>query len=171
MTSASGTQRNGVQYVTQRPSFVQRIVAAIVHLLLLAGLPGILATLIIFLLSRTAAPYVRYHAKMALRWQLLGNLVFFGIIGLLLLIIVAAGFGGGGQNGGMALDAGYLAGLGFLIIISVSAIISLLLFGIPALIGAIVALFGGTFRYPLVTRRPRPAPATPAPATPTSGRE
>jgi uncharacterized Tic20 family protein len=169
MTSATDNSQPAVTYTVGRPSFGARILAAVAHLLILGSLPGIIITAIIARVSRKASPYVQFHAKQALRWQLLFNLIFVGMLAFFLLVIVGAGFGGQGQNAGLAMDAAFLAGLVLLLLLSLPAAV----FGIPAIIGAIIALFGGNFRYPLVTRRPRPSQppgVTSARGMPTSGR-
>ncbi len=140
------------QYVMRSPSMGERMIASIAHLLILVSLPGIVITGIIFLLARDASPYVRHHARSAMRWQLLENVLIIGLVGAFLAVIVGAGFWGRARGPGDALDAAFLAGIGIILVFAIPTVI----FAIPAVLGAFRALLGGNYRYPLTAGRPNP---------------
>jgi uncharacterized Tic20 family protein len=145
MGSPRDTAQADAQYIMRPPSLGERLIAAIAHLLILASLPGIVVTAIIWMISRGSSPYVRHHARAAMRWQFLENVIIFGLIALMLAVILGAGFMGKGANSGNALDAAFAAGIGIILVFAIPTII----FAIPAIFAAIGALFGGNFRYPV----------------------
>jgi uncharacterized Tic20 family protein len=126
-------------YAEERPGAGERMVAAAAHLLMLATLPGILITATIWILSRKGSPFVRQHARQALRWQILAHLIIFGLIGCTILGIVGGAFGG-------SINAAYAAGIVLILVATIPYVV----FDIPAVIGALKALFGGSARYPVV---------------------
>lgn len=157
MSSSSKTAQPEQQYVMRSPSPGERLLAATAHLLILANLPGIFVTAIIFVLSRRGSPYVRHHARSAIRWQFAENFLTIGLLVLFTAIILASGVFGKGQNSGMALDTAYGAGLGIVFVIVFIIAVETIIFGIPAIIGALRALLSGPFRYPVVPANPAPA--------------
>jgi uncharacterized Tic20 family protein len=150
MSSPNDNRKANPQFVMRSPSMGERTVASIAHLLILVSLPGIIITGVIFLLARDSSPYVRHHARSAMRWQLLENVLILGLVGTFLAVIVGAGFWGGARHPGDALDAAFLAGIGIILVFAIPTVI----FAIPAVLGAIRALLGGNYRYPLAAGKP-----------------
>lgn len=146
------------QYVMRSPSLGERLIAALTHLLILANLPGIFVTGFILVLSRRGSPYVRYHARSAMRWQFIENGLTLGTLGVCVLVIIGSGVMGKGQNAGKALDAAFAAGLGIVAVVVILLAAETVLFGIPAILGAVHALASQSFRYPVTPPKPRPAP-------------
>lgn len=141
--------QQGPQYVERRPSLGERLVSAIAHLLILLNLPGIFVTAIILLLSRRGSPYVRYHARKAIRMQFFENGLTIGLLAVFAAIIVGSGLLSKGGSSGMALDTAYAAGLGIIGVVVVLVSVETVIFGIPAIFGALRALMTSRFRYPL----------------------
>ena len=150
MSSPNDNRQASPQFVMRSPSVGERTIATIAHLLILVSLPGIVITGIIFLLARDASPYVRHHARLAMRWQLFENILILGLVGTFLAVIVGAGFWGGAHNPGDALDAAFLAGIGIILVFAIPTII----FAVPAVLGAVRAMIGGNYRYPLTAGKP-----------------
>ncbi|HEX6820380.1 MAG TPA: DUF4870 domain-containing protein [Ktedonobacterales bacterium] len=153
MTNASGTIQQGPQYVLRSPSVGERAIAATAHLLVLLNLPGIVVTAIILLLSRRGSPYVRHHARRAIRLQLFENALTIGLLAIFAAIIVGSGFLERGKGSGMALDTAFGAGLGILFVVVVLFSVETIIFGIPAIFGALRALATSQFRYPIAAAR------------------
>jgi uncharacterized Tic20 family protein len=144
MTSPPDTTRPTPEYITLRPSLGERLLATVAHLLTLFSIPGILATVIIWVVARKGTPYLRYHARQALRWQLVTHLLVAALIGVCLFVILGAGITNrGGQSADMSLNESYAATLIIILLIAVSGTI----FALAAVIGAIPALVSRRYRY------------------------
>lgn len=153
MASAHEIPQAGPRYVVRQPSLGERLIAAFAHLLILANLPGFVITGLIVILSRGGSPYIKHHAKSALRWQLFETLLTAGLVAALLAVIVGAGFMGQTRDPGQMLDAAFGAGIGIILVFAIPTVI----FAIPAVLGALRALLGGNFRYPVVPPRATPS--------------
>lgn len=144
MTSAHESARLEPHYVLRPPSLGERLIATLTHLLTLASLPGFAITGIVWLLSRTGSPYIKHHAKAALRWQFFETLFTLLLLGGLIAIIVGSGMLGS-KHEGDALDVAFLAGGGIFLVLAIPVVV----FAIPAVVGAVHALLAGNFRYPV----------------------
>lgn len=138
------------------PRLDERVVAAIAHLLVLFLLPGSLVAWMIWMLNRRRSPFIAYHARQAVLWQSLSNVVFT----ILLIIAFAAIF----TSFGTALnDANTPDDISIPVLISsffgifALIVVSELSFWIAAFVGAFAALLGKRHRYPIVNRRPKAA--------------
>ncbi len=156
MMSAYDSAPNGPHYVLRSPSLGERLIATLTHLLILASLPGFIVTGIIVILSRAGSPYVKHHARSALRWQLFETLFTLLLLGGLIAVIIGSGLFGA-KHEGDALDVAFLATGGILLVFAIPAVV----FAIPAVVGAARALLAGKFRYPVT-----PGAATPSPTMP-----
>jgi uncharacterized Tic20 family protein len=118
---------------------------------MLASLPGLALALIIWLTQRRRSAYVATQAKDAVLWQLLSNAIFILLLGVL-LVIATVSLGGAvsntHQSGGAVTEL-----VGSLLGIYVVLVVAALFFGLSAILGALFALLGLTFHYPLVGRR------------------
>jgi len=138
---------------TDRPRLPlsERIVAASAHLAILLSVPGLVYAAILWLMLRRRAPFISAHALQGLLWQILTNISL--LVALVVLFVVAlTSFGGtidATTNPGkdIALLFGSLLGLFVALIAGMTISIG------AALIGAVAALVGRTFRYPFVNRR------------------
>jgi uncharacterized Tic20 family protein len=161
MASTADTTQPTPQYVTLRPSLGERLLATTAHLLTLFSIPGIIATGIIWVVARKGTPYLRHHARQALRWQFITHLLVIALIGLCIFVILGAGFtNSGGQSADRSLNESYAATLVIILLIAVSGTI----FALAAVIGAIPALLSRRYRYVPTNRRSRRA----SPSTGTS---
>jgi uncharacterized Tic20 family protein len=147
MSSPSDNSQNGAQYIMRSPSLGERLIAVTTHLLILVSLPGIVITAIIWMLARGSSPYVRHHARSAMRWQLFENFIILGSVAVFLIVIVGAGFWGRNHSEANALNTAFAAGIGIILVFAIPAAI----FAIPAVVGAFRALLPGSFRYPLTS--------------------
>jgi uncharacterized Tic20 family protein len=147
--NASESVQQRQQYVERSPTAGERLLAAISHLLILLNLPGIFVTAIILLLSRRGSPYVRHHARKAIHLQFFENALTIGLLAIFAAIIIGSGFMSKGKSSGAALDAAFGAGLGIVLVFVVLIGVETVIFGIPAIIGALRALSTSQFRYPV----------------------
>lgn len=124
------------------PSLAVRVLAATAHLLMLASVPGIVLTVILWLACRRV-PFVSQHARRALITELLAHLVL-GILlaGALLAALTSTGrtiaYAGGAPDHSLLT---LLAALGALTLLPLAALLCFL--GV-ALGGALSALRGRT---------------------------
>jgi uncharacterized Tic20 family protein len=138
---------------TDRPrlSLFQRIVAASAHLAILLSIPGLVYAAILWLTLRRRAPFISAHARQGLLWQSLTNISL--LVALAVLFVVAlASFGGtintaGNAGKDITLLFGSLLGLFVALIVGMTVAIG------AALVGAVAALAGRLFQYPIVNRR------------------
>lgn len=139
------------------PRLDERIVAAIAHLLVLFLLPGSLVAWVIWMLNRRRSPFIAYHARQAVLWQTLSNVIFT----ILLIIAFAAIFTslGTAVNDANARNTHDDTSIPVLISsflgIFALIVISELYFWITAFVGAFAALLGKRHRYPIVNRKPK----------------
>jgi uncharacterized Tic20 family protein len=133
-------------------TLLDRLVAASAHLAILLSVPGLIYAAILWLAFRRRSPFISQHARQGLLWQSLTNVML--ILALLVLFGVAVfSFGStintSGTNAGNSLIGlfGSLLGLFVVLIIGLTVAIG------AALIGAVSALVGRLFRYPIVNRR------------------
>lgn len=149
------------------PRLDERIVAAFAHLLVLFLLPGSLVAWMIWLINRRRSPFIAYHARQAVLWQSLSNVVFT----VLLIIAFAAMFTSVGTLFTDASTANTQDETSIPVLISsflgifALIIVSELYFWITAFVGAFAALFGKRHRYPLVNRKPKAPKASKSPAS------
>jgi uncharacterized Tic20 family protein len=143
-----------------RLTLFDRLVAASAHLAILLSVPGLIYAGVLWLTMRRRAPFISQHARQGLLWQSLTNVML--ILSLLVLFLVALfSFGTtintSGANAGASLIGlfGSLLGLFVVLIVGLTVAVG------AAVIGAISALAGRLFRYPIVNRRrpSRPQPA------------
>jgi uncharacterized Tic20 family protein len=144
MMSAHDSAQNGPHYVLRSPSLGERLIAALTHLLMLASLPGFIITGLVVILSRSGSPYIKHHARAALRWQLFETLLTLVLLGGLIAVIVGSGLLGS-KHEGDALNVAFLATGGIFLVFAIPAAV----FAIPAVVGAARALLSGHFRYPV----------------------
>jgi uncharacterized Tic20 family protein len=131
------------------------VVAAAAHVLMLASLPGLAVALLIWLTQRRRSAYVAAQAKDAVLWQVLSNAVFLVLLAALLVIAVVS-------LGGAVSDTRQAGGavthlVGSLLGIYIVLVLAALFFVVSALVGAICALLGLSFHYPIVGRRKKQA--------------
>lgn len=148
-TQDGPSQWSEVPYL-RRPTWSERIVAAVAHLLTLLSIPGILLASVIWFTQRRRSRYIAMQARQAVLWQTLGHIIVFVAI---VLLLVTAVFALGDSNasglvgqiaGGSAV--GSVIGL-FLIPVGVTVF-----FFVSSLIGTIAALLGKRYTYPWVGR-------------------
>jgi uncharacterized Tic20 family protein len=134
----------------QRPSALERILAAIAHLLTIFSVPGMLLSTAIWLTNRHRSRYVAMQARQAVLWQTTGHIVVFLSVGLLLLtaILSVGGSDARGLSGEIAGGSmvGSVIGL-FLIPIGATVF-----FFTSSIVGAFASLLGKRYTYPLVGR-------------------
>jgi uncharacterized Tic20 family protein len=133
------------------PRLWERVLAAVTHLLMLASVPGLVVATGIWLSQRRRSAYVATQARDAVLWQVLSNVVFVVLLAVLLVVAVVS-------LGGAVSDTRQTSGaishlVGSLLGIYVLLVLAAVFFGLSAVMGALFALFGRTFHYPLVSRR------------------
>jgi uncharacterized Tic20 family protein len=138
----------------KRLTLLERLIAASAHLAILFSIPGLIYAVILWLIARRESPFVSQHARQGVLWQILTNIML--LVALLVLFIIAiVSFGGtvNGSSGNAGRDLAALFGsfLGLFVVLIIGVTISI---G-AALIGAISALMGRLFRYPIINRRRR----------------
>jgi uncharacterized Tic20 family protein len=140
--------------VERPPRIDERVAAAIAHLLVLFLLPGSFVAWMIWMLNRRRSPFIAYHARQAVLWQTLSNVVFT----ILLIIAFATIF----TSLGTAInDANTHDDTSIPVLISsffgvfALIVVSELYFWITAFVGAFAALLGKRHRYPIVNRKPK----------------
>jgi uncharacterized Tic20 family protein len=141
-----------LNYYNKRLTLFERLIAASAHLAILFSIPGLIYAAILWLITRRESPFVSQHARQGVLWQLLTNILL--VVALLVLFIIAlVSFGGtvGDTSGNAGKDLAALFGsfLGLFVVLIVGLTISV---G-AALIGAISALMGRLFLYPVINRR------------------
>jgi uncharacterized Tic20 family protein len=140
--------------VERPPRIDERLVAATAHLLVLFLLPGSLVAWLIWVINRRRSPFIAYHARQAVLWQSLSNIVFT----LLLIIAFATIFT---SLGNAVNDAHSRDDISVPVLISsflgifALIVVSELYFWITAFVGAVAALLGKRHRYPIVNRKPK----------------
>ena len=141
-----------LDYDVKRLTLLDRLVAASAHLAILFSIPGMIYAAILWVAMRRQSPFVSEHARQGVLWQILTNIML--VIALLVLFIIAlVSFGGtingAGGNAGKDLVTLFGSFLGLFVVLIIGVTISL---G-AALLGAISALMGRLFRYPIINRR------------------
>ena len=136
------------------PTGAERVIAAVAHLLLLFSLPGTLVTAIIWVTQRKHSAFVSRQARQAVMWQLMANVVIIATLGILIGIAISSVGGAITAKGPSAANAVLHLG-GSLIGVYVLLILAAVYSAASAVIGALFALFGRDFHYPLVGRRTR----------------
>lgn len=134
----------------RRPSRVERILAAIAHMLTIFSLPGMLLATLIWLTQRHRSRYVAMQARQAVLWQTVGHIIVFLTIGLLLLTTVLAL--GGSETTGLT---GQIAGgsmIGSVILLFLVPIGATIFFFSSSIVGAIASLLGRRYTYPFIGR-------------------
>jgi uncharacterized Tic20 family protein len=129
---------------------MERILAAIAHLMTMFSLPGMLLATVIWFTHRRRSRYVAMQARQAVLWQTLGHIVIFLAIVLLLSTTILAV--GGSEASGLP---GRIAGSSM-----VGAVIGLFLIPVGAtifffsssVVGAIASLMGKKYTYPFIGR-------------------
>lgn len=129
---------------------MERILAAVAHLMTMFSLPGMLLATVIWFTHRRRSRYVAMQARQAVLWQTLGHIVIFLAIVLLLLTVILAV--GGSEASGLP---GQIAGSSM-----VGAVIGLFLIPVGAtifffsssIVGAVASLMGKKYTYPFIGR-------------------
>jgi uncharacterized Tic20 family protein len=129
---------------------MERILAAVAHLMTMFSLPGMLVATVIWFTHRRRSRYVAMQARQAVLWQTLGHIIVFLAIGLLLLTAFLAvsnseADGLSGQIAGSSM-VGSVIGL-FLIPIGAT-----IFFFSSSIVGAIASLLGKKYTYPFIGR-------------------
>lgn len=140
---------------TRRPTMGERLVAGAAHIATMLSLAGIAFTALLWLTQRRRSPYVAAQAREAVIWQITAHLVVSALIAILAIVALVALGGAASTNG----NTGALAGgalLGSLIGIYLIPLAAAAYFLVMSLVGAIAALGGRPYHYPL-TGRGRPA--------------
>jgi uncharacterized Tic20 family protein len=133
-------------------TLLDRLVAASAHLAILLSVPGLIYAAILWLTLRRRAPFISAHARQGLLWQSLTNVML--ILSLLVLFVVAVfSFGGTINTTGTNASSSLIGLFGSLLGLFVVLIVGLTVAVGAALIGAVSALVGRLFRYPIVNRR------------------
>lgn len=138
----------------RKPRPGERVLAACAHLATLVSIPGLLVALGIWLVNRKRSAFVAQQARQAVLWQILTNIL---IVVLVVLLIGSAihELGGTLSTKGSAGQADLVKLLGSLIGLYVVLLGALIVFWVSAILGALSALFGRSFHYPLVGRKRR----------------
>jgi uncharacterized Tic20 family protein len=136
----------------KRLTLLERLIAASAHLAILFSIPGLIYAAILWLVTRRESPFISQHARQGVLWQILTNIML--VVALLVLFIIAiVSFGGtvSGSSGNAGRDLAALFGsfLGLFVVLIIGVTISV---G-AALIGAVSALMGRLFSYPIINRR------------------
>lgn len=137
------------------PGISERLLAAAAHLLMFFSLPGLLVAALIWLTQRRRSAYIAHQAREAVVWQILSNVIFLMlVVALVITALLSLGgtVGTHGTTGQIAFTSlfGSLLGLYIVLIVGAAFFIG------SSVLGAISALLGKHFRYPLVGRKPRP---------------
>lgn len=139
----------------ERPARLdERVTAAIAHLLVLFLLPGSLVAWMIWMVNRRRSPFIAYHARQAVLWQTLSNIVFT----ILLIIAFAALFTSFGtlvNDGNTRDDTSIPVLISSFFGIFALIVVAELYFWLTAFVGAFAALLGRRHRYPIVNRKPK----------------
>lgn len=134
----------------QRPTWAERILAAVAHVMTIFSIPGMLVATGIWLVERRRSRYVAMQARQAVLWQTFGHIVVFLSVALLLLtaILAVGGSDAKGLQGEIAGGSmvGSVIGL-FLIPIGATVF-----FFASSLIGAFASLLGKRYTYPFIGR-------------------
>lgn len=138
---------------SSRPSAFERLLAAVAHVLLLFSLLGTLGATLIWLFFRRRSPYVARQARQAVLWQLLSNVIL-GIMALIVVVIVVVSFGSvittPAQHDATKAVFQFSAGLLCLAVLPFCAT----LYAVSSAgLGALYALLGREYHYPLINRR------------------
>jgi uncharacterized Tic20 family protein len=136
------------------PHVLERLLAAIAHLLMLLSVPGLMVATLIWLSQRRRSPFVAMQARDAVLWQLLCNVLLVLFAGVLLVIALTS-LGGAVTSSGASGESAVTRLVGSLLGLYVLLVLAALFFGASAILGAIFALFGKTFHYPLIGRKRR----------------
>ncbi|HLZ21875.1 MAG TPA: DUF4870 domain-containing protein [Ktedonobacterales bacterium] len=138
----------------RKPSMAARVLAASAHLATLVSIPGLLVALAIWLVNRKRSAFVAHHARQAVVWQILSNVLL--LVFVVLLIGTALRELGGTLNAkGSAGQADLVKLLGSLVGLYVVLLGALIMCWISAILGAFAALRGRGFRYPFIGRKRR----------------
>lgn len=129
---------------------MERILAAVAHLMTMFSLPGMLVATVIWFTHRRRSRYVAMQARQAVLWQTLGHIIVVLAIGFLLLtaILAVSGSEADGLSGQIAGSSmvGSVIGL-FLIPIGAA-----IFFFSSSIVGAIASLLGKKYTYPFIGR-------------------
>ncbi len=125
------------------PHVLERLLAAIAHLLMLLSVPGLIVATLIWLSQRRRSPFIAMQARSAVLWQLLCN------------VFALTSLGGAVSSSGTSGESAVTRLVGSLLGLYVLLVLAVLFFGASAILGAIFALFGKTFHYPLIGRKRR----------------
>lgn len=150
----AASQPHGTKPQPRKPRLGERVLAACAHLATLVSIPGLLVAIGIWLVNRKRSPFIAQQARQAVVWQILTNIL---IVILVVLLIGSAihELGGTLNTKGSAGQADLLKLLGSLIGLYVVLLGALILFWASAILGALSALFGRAFYYPLIGRKRR----------------
>lgn len=136
------------------PRLDERVAAAIAHLLVLFLLPGSLVAWVIWMLNRRRSPFIAYHARQAVLWQTLSNVVF-TILLIIAFAVMFTSFGTLLNDGNTHDDTSIPVLISSFFGIFALIMVAELYFWITAFVGAFAALLGKRHRYPIVNRTPK----------------
>ena len=138
--------------LARKPNIGERVLAACAHLATLVSIPGLLVALAIWLINRRRSAYVAQQARQAVVWQIISNALL--LVAVVLLIGTALHeFGGTLSTQGSGGQADMVKLLGSLVGLYVVLLGALIIFWISAILGALSALRGRGFRYPIIGRK------------------
>jgi len=115
----------------------EKIFAAIAHIAIFFDLVGLIIAVIIYALKGKESPFINYSSKQAVGWQ-----IFALIIHRMVIFFTIGSFIGGMRMGIHPLQ-------GFFGMFTINGLISLI-FIVVAIFGAIKALNGEKYQYPLI---------------------
>lgn len=149
MAAGDATQRRA-----RGPKLGERVLAACAHLVTLLSVPGLFIALAIWLVNRKRSTYVSAQARQAVIWQILTNVVLLLLVALLIGTAIHE-FGGAVTTRGAVGQADMMKLLGSLVGLYVVLLAALICFWVSAILGALAALLGRRFHYPLIGGRRR----------------
>jgi uncharacterized Tic20 family protein len=136
----------------RKPNIGERVLAACAHLATLVSIPGLLVALAIWLINRRHSAYVAQQARQAVVWQIISNILLLVVVALLIGTALHE-FGGTLSTQGSGGQADMVKLLGSLVGLYVVLLGALIIFWVSAILGALSALRGRGFRYPIIGRK------------------
>ncbi len=141
-------------YDPRQLTLLDRLAAASAHLAILLSLPGLIYAAVLWFTLRRRAPFISRHARQAVLWQIATNIALLFLL-LLLFVIALLSFGTTLGSSGSIASTGIVGLFGSLLGFFVALILGLAVAVGAAIIGAIYALAGRPFRYPIFNLRRR----------------
>lgn len=153
-SSQAGQKAPATTTEPRKPRLGERVLAACAHLATLVSIPGLLVAIGIWLVNRKRSTYVAQQARQAVVWQILSNVL---VVVLVVMLVGSAihELGGTINTKGSAGQGDLLKLFGSLIGLYVVLLGALIVLWASAVLGALSALRGRGFHYPLVGRKRR----------------